>query len=91
MTQQTEFADLKQEEIIELMKETIKRKGLCFVKYTCGRCRERVTCSTPNAFFTEGYIHEDCGFTSFPTEFGLSVMFGVKIEREGDDANRKRD
>jgi len=73
-----EYNDLPTEEIIDLMQDWIGRGFICFVKYICENCHERVTCTTPNAFFTNGYKHDDCGHTSFPKVFGLVVMGRIK-------------
>jgi len=69
-----EYNDLSQRKIIEKMKKFIDQGWLCFIKWTCDKCGERVTCNTPNAFFTEGYTHEECGHTSYPKKFGLMII-----------------
>jgi len=68
------YNDVSQEEIVELMNEYIDKGWTCFIKWTCENCRERVVCNTPNTFFTEGYLHEGCGFYSYPDKFGLVIM-----------------
>ena len=75
-----EYKDLSGEKIIELMRKLISRGFVCFVKYTCEKCGERVTCTQPNSFFTNGYTHDEtyCGHTSFPDKFGLIVMGRIK-------------
>ena len=69
-----EYNDLPTNEILKMMKDMIEKGFSCYIKWVCEKCGERVTSNTPNAFFTEGYFHEDCGHTSFPDEFGLMVM-----------------
>jgi len=69
--------DVSKDEILSQMKKCIDTGWTCFVKWTCEKCGERVTCNTPNAFFTEGYIHEDCGHISFPNKFGLVIIKGI--------------
>jgi len=76
-----DYKDLPEEEILKQMEEHINKGRTCFIKWVCQGCNERVTCDTPNAFFTEGFTHTEkedgtkCGFTSFPDKFGLVVMF----------------
>jgi hypothetical protein len=82
----TEFNDLPAEEIIKLMKEKIEEGWICFVKWTCEDCGERVACNTANAFFMDGYTHEECGHTSHPDKFGLLIM--GKIEKEVDNEEK---
>ena len=75
-----EYNDVKEEEVLNLMAKWMSLDGECFIKWTCGACNERVTCSTPNAFFTEGWFHEEksdgtkCNFTSYPDGYGLLVV-----------------
>jgi len=67
------YKDLPQEEITDMMNDVIGKGFTCYIKWTCENCGERATSNTPNTFFTEGYIHEDCGHTTYPTKFGLVV------------------
>lgn len=69
-----EHQDLEVPELLEKMNELIERGCEVWVKYTCENCGERVTSNTPNAFFTEGWVHDDCGFKSFPKKFGLMII-----------------
>ena len=74
----TKYRDLPTEEIIEMMKDMIDKGFQCFIKWTCENCGERVTSNTPNVFFTQGYLHEDCSHVSFPEKFGLMVMTKIQ-------------
>lgn len=75
--------EYNQEELIEAMKKFIDEDFICYVKWTCEGCGERVTCSTHNAIFTEGYRHTEkadgspCGFVSYPEKFGMVVMKAI--------------
>ena len=80
------FNDLPEEKAIEMAQRMVSKGWNVRVKWTCERCGEIVTCNTPNAFFTEGYIHEDCGHKSFPKELGLIIE--KKIERGVKNGNK---
>lgn len=75
--------DLETSELLKEMEKKIKEGFTCFVKWTCEKCNERVTCTTPNAFFTKGFCHQEksdgspCGFVSYPKKFGLAIMIAV--------------
>lgn len=73
-----EYNDLPAEKIIKLAEKLISKGWTIRVKWVCESCNDRVTCNTPNAFFTEGYRHDDCGHTSFPVRFGLMVEKKLK-------------
>lgn len=68
-----EYNDLPEEEIIKLADDMIQKGFIVYFKWNCEKCKERVTCNTPNAFFTEGWVHEECGYKSFPDKYGLLV------------------
>jgi len=74
--------DLSITEIAEMMNYAIEKGWECFIKWECECCGDRVTCNTPNSVFTEGYLHEDCGHTSFPDKFGLMVMKSIGGENQ---------
>jgi hypothetical protein len=72
--------DITQEELIKEMERLTNLGWICFVKWTCERCQERVTCDLPNTIFTKGYEHTEkddgtkCGCVSYPERFGLLIM-----------------
>ena len=74
--------NLSQEEVIKQMDAKIYMGWSCFIKWTCESCGERVTCSTPNGFFTKGYTHDECGHTSHPKVFGILVMQSLDNDNE---------
>ena len=69
-----DYGDISKEELISQMKERANEGWTCFVKWTCEKCGERVACNSPNEFFEQGYIHEECGHNSHPKRFGLLLM-----------------
>jgi len=73
--------DVSKEEVLESMKMWKALGFICFIKWTCEKCGERIACETPNTFFEQGYIHRDCGYTSFPKGYGLVVMKGFKNKK----------
>jgi hypothetical protein len=70
-----QYNDLPVEEIIPMMEDLINKGFTCYIKWLCEGCGERVTSDTPNSFFTEGYTCEECGETSYPTKYGLLVIW----------------
>lgn len=68
------------EQLKKAMEDLISRGFTCYVKWTCEGCGERVTCTTSNAIFTEGYEHtekkdgSECGFVTYPEKYGLVIM-----------------
>lgn len=57
-----------------MMNELINRGFFqVYVKWICGKCGKIVMCNEPNKFFLEGYIHENCGYRTYPNKFGITV------------------
>ena len=54
------MTDKTAEEIIALMIETCEANPDvdCYIEWTCPKCGERPMCTTPNQFFTRGFLHE---------------------------------
>lgn len=75
------------EQLKKAMEKLIADGLICYVKWTCQGCGERVTCTTHNALFIEGYEHTEkkdgspCGFVSYPEKFGLLVMKGIRSKK----------
>lgn len=74
--------DVPLEEIIKLVEKVLSRDptALCFVKWTCPQCGERVDSSQPNVICTSGYVHEDCGYHYKGELYGLMVIRGLNEE-----------
>jgi hypothetical protein len=72
------YTDMNEKDLLELMEELISKGFIVFVKWTCENCSERATCNEPNAFFTKGFLHEDCSHISYPKKFGLLAIRRLK-------------
>ena len=70
----TDYNDYPLDDIAASMQKQIARGAVCYQKWTCANCGERVTGNTPDKVFTQGY-HEDCGYTTDLTTRGCNFMF----------------
>lgn len=79
------------DEIIKMVESIAEKGGQAYIKWTCPRCGERVTCSDANTIYQKGYGHEErengtyCGEIYRGDKFGLLVVFQAEFE-EGDKA-----
>lgn len=67
--------DYPLEELAESAEKLVEAGGVFFMKWTCGKCGERVTSITPNTLTT--YSHHDepyCGFTTHTAKTGANYV-----------------
>lgn len=74
---------LNRQQLITMANELISKGHIIWVKWTCPRCGDRVTSSTPNTIFAS-YLHTDekCGFLYKGDEFGLMVALQTSMPGE---------
>lgn len=65
--------DFPFDEVCKTADELAKRGGLCYQKWTCGGCGQRLTAGTPNYFTKKGHC-EHCGFITDLVERGCNYM-----------------
>ena len=77
-----EHNDLPLEDIIAQMNEVIPDGHICFLKWTCPGCDERVTASDPNTAYRAGAKHterddgSECGWIYDGSNgWGLLIIF----------------
>lgn len=70
------MGDRPSSEIIDIAQDLLRRYPgiLCYLKWTCPGCGDRVTANNPNSFATQGYLHEDCGYVYKGDQFGLMIV-----------------
>ena len=85
------MSDGSRDEIIQEIERTLQKfpLALCYVKWTCPKCRDRVTSDRPNVFNIGGYLHtkrEDgsfCGTQYDGDRYGFRLILpGTTADRE---------
>lgn len=67
-------------DILPELAEWVQLGAICYIKWTCPKCGERVLSEDPNVFCDRGYLHSEkqdgseCGFVYFGDQFGLAVV-----------------
>lgn len=69
--------DVTEARLLEIMREFMKKGFDVYVKWTCPKCGERVTCPTANSFYPAGFIHEEKADGSACGELYLGPTYGV--------------
>ena len=66
------------EELVAAMDKFIAKGFFVLVKWTCPKCKERVTSGVPNVYHSAGYYHDSpgCGFLYQGQRFGLAAIKG---------------
>lgn len=68
--------DITGQELIEQVNEILNKRpnANIYVKWTCPNCGDRVTCDTPNTFYTGGFLHDECGHLYTGDAFGYMLI-----------------
>jgi hypothetical protein len=64
------------------MEKQIQRGAECYMKWTCGRCGQRVTSIVPNRVFLFA-MHDDCGFVTDIEQAGCNFLAILSLGTSG--------
>ena len=76
--------DLPLDEALAML-ATLPEGVLWYLKWTCPKCKERVTCNEPMTVYKQGYIHEEredgspCGELYTGNMFGCFLVMGPSV------------
>jgi len=69
-------------EALEMLRD-LPEGSLWYLKWTCPKCGERVTCNEPKTVYTRGYLHQEkangepCGALYTGQMFGCFLVLGM--------------